>query len=64
MAKALFGHVVAPGELRIADEIAMLRSRVARLELEVADLRAERDAAIARELLAMAHPQPEPALSR
>lgn len=63
MAKALFGHVVAPRELRVAEEIAMLRSRVARLEHEVAELRAERDAAIARELLSMAHPEAEPALA-
>ncbi|KQS57858.1 hypothetical protein ASG36_14820 [Geodermatophilus sp. Leaf369] len=62
MAKALFGHVVAPRDLRVAEEIAVLRSRVARLEVEVAQLRAERDAVIARELLAMA--AEEPALSR
>lgn len=61
MAKALFGHVVAPRDLRVAEEIAVLRSRVARLEAEVAQLRAERDAVIARELLAMA--AEEPALS-
>lgn len=62
MAKALFGHVVAPRDLRVAEEIAVLRSRVARLEAEVAELRLERDAVIARELLAMA--AEEPALSR
>jgi hypothetical protein len=62
MAKALFGHVVAPRDLRVAEEIAVLRSRVAQLEVEVAQLRAERDAVIARELLAMA--AEEPALSR
>ncbi|MCW2582554.1 MAG: uncharacterized protein JWQ53_1344 [Klenkia sp.] len=62
MAKALFGHVVAPRDLRAAEEVAVLRSRVARLEAEVAQLRAERDAVIARELLAMA--AEEPALSR
>lgn len=64
MAKALFGHVVAPRDLRVAEEIAMLRSRVARLEREVAELRAERDAVIARELLSMAGADAEPALSR
>ena len=63
MAKALFGHVVAPRELRVAEEIAMLRSRVTRLEAEVAALRAERDERIAHELLTMAHPEVEPALA-
>ena len=51
MAKALFGHVVAPAELRVAEENAVLRARVRRLEQEVAQLRAERDAHIASELL-------------
>ena len=65
MAKALFGHVVAPRELRTVEEIVALRARVTRLETEVAELRAERDAAIARELLHMAQADvPEPALAR
>ena len=51
MAKALFGHVVAPAELRVAEENAVLRAKVRRLEHELADLRAQRDAAIAHELL-------------
>ena len=54
MAKALFGHVVAPAELRVAEENAVLRARVRRLEQEVAQLRAERDAHIASELLQLA----------
>ena len=54
MAKALFGSVVAPHELRMAEEIASLRAKVRRLEEEVAVLREERDTTIARELLSMA----------
>ena len=55
MAKALFGSIVAPHELRVAEENAALRTKVRRLEEELAALRGERDAAIARELLTMAH---------
>jgi hypothetical protein len=55
MAKALFGSIVAPHELRVAEENAALRAKVRRLEEELAALRAERDAVIARELLTMAH---------
>jgi cell division protein FtsB len=54
MAKALFGFVVAPHELRAAEENAALRARVRRLEAQVAVLQEERDATIARELLGMA----------
>ncbi|MCW2677881.1 MAG: uncharacterized protein JWR70_2921 [Modestobacter sp.] len=54
MAKALFGSIVAPHELRVAGENAALRARVRRLEEQLAVLREERDAAIARELLSMA----------
>ena len=54
MAKALFGSIVAPHELRVAEENAALRARVRRLEEELAALREERDAVIARELLSMA----------
>ncbi|MCU1606291.1 MAG: uncharacterized protein JWP46_2756 [Modestobacter sp.] len=53
MAKALFGSIVAPHELRVAEENAALRARVRRLEEQLAVLREERDAAIARELLSM-----------
>jgi cell division protein FtsB len=67
MAKALFGHVVAPAELRVAEENAALRARVRRLEQEVAQLRAERDAdrdaALAHELLTLAGDNAEPALA-
>ena len=35
MAKALFGHVVAPAELRVAEENALLRAKVRRLEQEI-----------------------------
>jgi hypothetical protein len=67
MAKALFGHVVAPAELRVVEENAILRARVRRLEQELAQLRAERDAdreaAIAHELLSLAGENAEPALA-
>jgi hypothetical protein len=63
MAKALFGHVVAPAELRVAEENAILRAKVRRLEQELAELRVQRDAAIAHELLSMAGENAEPALA-
>ena len=63
MAKALFGHVVAPAELRVAEENAVLRAKVRRLEQELAELRAQRDAAIAHELLSLAGDNAEPALA-
>lgn len=63
MAKALFGSVVAPHELRVAEENAALRARVRRLEEQLVVLQEERDAAIARELLTMAHESAAPALA-
>ncbi|WP_138733476.1 hypothetical protein [Modestobacter excelsi] len=63
MAKALFGSIVAPHELRVAEENAALRAKVRRLEEEIAVLREERDATIARELLTMAHESAAPALA-
>jgi hypothetical protein len=67
MAKALFGHVVAPTELRMVEENAILRAKVRRLEDELAELRAQRDAArdaaITHELLSMAGENAEPALA-
>jgi uncharacterized membrane protein YgcG len=63
MAKALFGHVVAPAELRVAEENAVLRAKVRRLEQELEELRAQRDAVIAHELLSMAGDNAEPALA-
>ena len=63
MAKALFGHVVAPAELRVVEENAVLRAKVRRLERELEDLRAQRDAAIAHELLSLAGDSAEPALA-
>jgi cell division protein FtsB len=63
MAKALFGSIVAPHELRVAEENAALRAKVRRLEDEIAVLREERDASIARELLTMAHESAAPALA-
>ena len=63
MAKALFGHVVPPAELRVAEENAVLRARVRRLEQELVQLRAERDANIAHELLSLTGDNAEPALA-
>jgi hypothetical protein len=60
MAKALFGSIVAPHELRVAEENAALRAQVRRLEQQLAVLREERDAAIAHELLSMTG-EPAPA---
>ena len=63
MAKALFGHVVPPAELRVVEENAVLRAKVRRLEQELQQLRAQRDAAIAHELLSMAGDNAQPALA-
>jgi hypothetical protein len=63
MAKALFGHVVAPAELRVVEENAVLRAKVRRLELELEELRAQRDAAIAHELFSMAGENATPAMA-
>ena len=62
MAKALFGHVVAPAQLRMVEENAALRAKVRRLERELDELRAQRDAAIAHELLSLTGDN-EPALA-
>ena len=64
MAKALFGSVVAPHELQVAEENAALRARVRQLEARLALLQEERDAAIARELLGMAEEPVASALAR
>ena len=63
MAKALFGHVVAPAELRVVEENALLRAKVRRLEEEVVRLRTQRDAAIAHDLLSLTAEDAEPALA-
>jgi hypothetical protein len=63
MAKALFGSVVAPHELRVAEENAALRVKVRRLEEQLAALREERDAAISHELLTLADDSATPALA-
>jgi hypothetical protein len=63
MAKALFGHVVTPAELRVVEENAVLRAKVHRLQKELTQLRAERDAVIARELLSLTDENSEPALA-
>ena len=62
MAKALFGHIVAPAQLRLVEENAALRAEVRRLELELDELRSQRDAAIAHELLSLTGDN-EPALA-
>ncbi len=63
MAKALFGSVVTSADLRVLEENAVLRAKVRRLEAELEELRAQRDAAIAHELLTMAGDTAEPALA-
>ena len=63
MAKSLFGPLVPPAELRVVEENAVLRARVRRLEQELQELRAQRDAAIAHELLSLAGDNAEPALA-
>ncbi|WP_456910535.1 hypothetical protein [Geodermatophilus sp. SYSU D00703] len=63
MAKALFGHVVPSAELRAVEENAVLRAKVRRLEQELQELRAQRDASIAHELLSLAGDNAEPALA-
>ena len=67
MAKALFGSVVSPAELRVLEENAVLRARVRRLEQELGELRAQRDSArdavIASQLLSMAHEQADAVLA-
>jgi hypothetical protein len=67
MAKALFGSVVSPAELRVLEENAVLRAKVRRLEQELGELRAQRDAArdavIASELLSLAGDNAQPALA-
>ena len=63
MAKALFGHVVTPAELRVVEENAVLRAKVHRLQKELTQLRAERDTVIARELLSLTDENSEPALA-
>ena len=62
MAKALFGSVVAPAQLRMIEENAALRAKVRSLELELDELRSQRDAAIAHELLSLTGDN-EPALA-
>ncbi len=62
MAKALFGHLVAPAQLRMVEENAALRAKVRRLEMELDELRSQRDAAIAHELLSLTGDN-EPALA-
>jgi cell division protein FtsB len=62
MAKALFGHVVAPAQVRLVEENAALRARVRRLERELDELRTQREAAIAHELLSLTGDN-EPALA-
>ena len=63
MAKALFGSVVSPAELRVMDENAALRAKVRRLEQELTELRAQRDAVIAHELLSLTRDKVEHALA-
>jgi hypothetical protein len=43
MAKALFGHVGVSTDLRLADEVRRLRSRITELEAELARVRSAND---------------------
>jgi hypothetical protein len=43
MAKALFGHVGVGTDLRLADEVRRLRSRISELEAELARVRSAND---------------------
>ena len=63
MAKALFGSVVSGAELRVLEENAVLRARVRRLEQELEELRTQREAAIAHELLSLTGDNAQPALA-
>jgi hypothetical protein len=63
MAKALFGSVVSGAELRVLEENAVLRARVHRLERELEELRAQREAALAHELLSLTGDTTQPALA-
>ena len=47
MAKALFGHVGLGSDLRLADEVRRLRTRVSDLEGELARMQATNDALMA-----------------
>jgi hypothetical protein len=47
MAKALFGHVGMSADLRLVDEVATLRRRVADLQQQCLRLQAENDALVA-----------------
>jgi len=44
MAKALFGHVGAGTDARLADEVRRLRGRIVELEAELSRVRAANDA--------------------
>ena len=63
MAKALFGSVVSGAELRVLEENAVLRAKVRRLEQELEELRTQREAAIAHELLSLTGDNAQPALA-
>ena len=47
MAKALFGHIGLGADLRLVDEVRVLRRRVSELETELARSNAARDALFA-----------------
>jgi hypothetical protein len=63
MARALLGYVGSGSEQTLALEVARLRRRVAELEAELAEVRAEQRVAIDLELHELAHPAGQPALA-
>ncbi|MCU1693133.1 MAG: hypothetical protein JWM64_2224 [Frankiales bacterium] len=66
MAKALFGHIGASNDLRLAAEVRRLRGRVAELEAELAALRSHADLSVTDDdlrLLTLDERVDEPAFS-
>lgn len=59
MAKALLGHIGAPSSL-LLEEAAILRRRIRTLEMELADLRQERDLLLNDGLRRLAHEASSP----
>jgi hypothetical protein len=63
MARALLGYVGSSSEQVLLLEVARLRRRVAELEAELSEVRAEQRVAIDLELHQLAHPSEHHALA-